>query len=152
MKKTFYSIVGSMVLLTSFSAYSLDDLAIHKKTVAATKNMGDERFVSVTGVIVERIMGEYYRFRDKTGDMCLEIDSDKLVHFGTRSLPFGAVFHLIRGKQVTITGETDREYFKDGCEKFNVDVSEITVIDKSLNLNKIPSDDLLNQAAVEPTL
>lgn len=82
-------------------------------TVAQARNMPDDTYVILTGNLVSKVGDETYIFRDRSGEIRVEID-DKYF----RGLEIGP------NDTVRITGEVDKDFGKN----IEIDVKQMLVI------------------------
>ncbi|MGH7491833.1 MAG: NirD/YgiW/YdeI family stress tolerance protein [bacterium] len=87
------------------------------QTVATVKQMKDNSWFTLEGNIVKQVREERYLFRDQSGEVEVEIDSDKWK--GRKVDP---------GTKVRITGEVE----KDFLSSMEVEVKRIELIDSNV--------------------
>lgn len=118
MKKTFLTLVAIFLSASTANAqiaggFEGPSAAQNKtSTVAEALNLSDESNVSLTGQIVNSLGDEKYTFKDKTGEVVIEIDDEDWR--GQKVTPESTV---------TINGEVDKEMF----EPTKIDVDTVSV-------------------------
>lgn len=79
--KKLYLILSSIFIVSSI-AYSADNIGFqddnaNKMTIIQALKMNDDSYVTIQGNITKRISDDKYVFKDSTGTMTVEIDTEK---------------------------------------------------------------------------
>ena len=79
-------------------AEMLRNAAQNTVSVAQAKQLADETAVALSGVIVKRIRGDHFKFKDGSGSIEIDVDDE-----------VWKPIHLKAGDQVNIMGEVDTQ-------------------------------------------
>lgn len=88
----------------------VNEAAQNMVTVAEAKQLADETAVTLSGVIVKRIRGDHFEFKDGSGSIDIEVDDD-----------FWKPMGLKADDQVKVMGEVDTQ----SGQSTNIDVVKI---------------------------
>lgn len=96
-----------LVAIIAISSFSIANAALGgfqdtnsiKSTVEEALKMNDNSYVTLQGTILRRLSNEDYLFKDQTGSMTVEIDSDKWLGQ-----------YINPNDQVEISGEIERKF------------------------------------------
>lgn len=88
----------------------VNEAAQNMVTVAEAKQLADETAVTLSGVIVKRIRGDHFEFKDGSGSIDIEVDDD-----------FWKPMGLKADDQVKVMGEVDTQ----SGQYTNIDVVKI---------------------------
>ena len=77
MKKVLSFLVLSFVLSTLAYAVGFQDNGLNKTSVINALKMNNNSYVTVEGNIIKQVSDDKYIFKDLTGSMTVEIDTDK---------------------------------------------------------------------------
>ena len=80
MKK--FCLILSLVTLLSSYAFAVQNVGFQdgissKATISEALKMNDDSYVTIQGNIIKRISDDKYTFKDSTGTMTVEIDTEK---------------------------------------------------------------------------
>jgi uncharacterized protein (TIGR00156 family) len=104
------SMFSSVLWAAKDDSAMLSEAAQNIVTVAEAKQLTDETGVTLSGVIVKRIRGDHFEFKDGTGSIDIDVDDDDR-----------KAINLKAGDQVKVVGEVDTQ----SNQAMNIDVIKI---------------------------